>query len=116
MTAIFTTLRVRNGRPWFLDAHCRRLGIDVGARVIEAARGLPDARVRVTLAPGAEPRIEVEAYEAPRSPWVLRPVTVSPDGDTVRFKTTDREMYLAARKKSADADDALLHLVDGTLL
>ena len=49
MAAIFSTLRVRDGRPWFLQDHCRRLGVDVSERVLEAARGHEDARVRITV-------------------------------------------------------------------
>ena len=118
MTAIFTTLRARNGRAWFLDDHCRRLGVDLSDAILMSIRACAydDARVRVTVAAGAEPRIGVEAYTPPETPWRLRPVVVSPNEDKARVKTTDRAMHEKAKKKAADADDALLTLADKTLL
>ena len=118
MTAIFTTLRARNGQAWFLDDHCRRLDVDLADSILRSIRAgaYDDARVRVTVSADAEPRIEVEAYTPPETPWRLRPVVVSPSEDRARLKTTDRAMYEKARKAAADADDALLSLPDKTLL
>ena len=116
MGAIFTTIRVCAGRIWFADDHWERLGVDLGAGVLAVSAGREDVRVRVTVASDSEPVFEAQAYTAPETPWVLAPVTVSPDGDSMRKKTTNRGYYDRARARAGDVDDALLMRADGTLL
>ncbi|MHC4959775.1 MAG: aminotransferase class IV [Planctomycetota bacterium] len=123
MDGVFTTIRVVNGRPWFGDAHARRLGVDPRLldRVGEAAGDLADSRVRVTRVEGSGPLpwqalIEARAYVPPQEPWRLAPVRVDAPPEAVRRKTTDRGYYDAARARAGAADEALLHLGDGTLL
>jgi branched-subunit amino acid aminotransferase/4-amino-4-deoxychorismate lyase len=111
---VFTTMRVAGGRCWFAEAHARRVGL---ARAdLERAWGPADARVRVTVRPGADPVFECEPYAPPVRPWILKPVAVDAPPEAVRHKTTARGYYEAARAAAKGADDVLLHLRDGTLL
>lgn len=128
MDGLFTTLRVRDGRAAFWSDHVARLregatalGLapvpdDLAARVAAAVGSLPDARVRVTLAPAGPPRVEARAYAAPVAPWTLRPVPVSLFADGPLLKTTARSRYDEARAAAAEADDALLVDASGSWL
>lgn len=120
---LFTTLRVLGGQVLFWPDHAARLRVggdpDPEAlldEVMAAIRGMPDARVRITLRPPSPPLIEAQPY-APRSkPWRLRPVPVSHAGDAPLLKTTDRRRYDDARSAAGEADDALLVGPDGAVL
>jgi len=116
MSGIFTTIRVVEGRAWFLDDHLARLEGRVQRReIVAAAAGVQDARMRVTLSAGQPARIEVAAYSPPVAPWIVRPVPADPP-QTNRRKVVDRAVYRIARQAAPGADDALLHLADGRLL
>jgi para-aminobenzoate synthetase/4-amino-4-deoxychorismate lyase len=116
---VFTTLRADRGEILFLADHAARLGLDpelLRELVTPAARGLDDARVRVTLRPPKPPLVEATAYAPPAEPWRLVPVPVSHGGDAPLLKTTDRRRYDEARKAAGKADDALLVGPSGDLL
>ncbi len=121
--ALFTTLRVRSGEALFWRDHVARLGVasePLLRQVAEAVAGMDDARVRITLRPPQPPLIEASAYEPPRKPWRLVPVTVSLAGDAPLLKTTDRRRYDEARARAGTADDALLvgpqgHVLETTI-
>ena len=82
---IFETLLVVDGRPVELDAHLARLAASVetlyGAaaatnpreEIMERARGLELGRLRATLAPGADDRLETEIVTAKVDPEVVFP-------------------------------------------
>ncbi len=127
--APFTTLRVEQGVIWFAGDHWRRL--QAAARhfglphpetaslerlVLEAARGLASARVRVTLAGGGGVEVEASPPRAPGPAWRLLPVEVEADATAVPHKTTARARYERARERAAGWDDALLVTRDGVLL
>ena len=92
--ALFTTLRVRGGQPWFFEDHAARLGEGeaLHQRVVSGCAGLADARVRVTVR-GDRRMVDIAPYGPPEAPFRLLPVTASPHEDTVRNKTTDRGVY-----------------------
>ena len=116
---LFTTLRVRSGQVLFWSDHVARLGVGAAPtleQVTAAARGMEDARVRITLRPPQPPLIEARAYEPPPKPWRLVPVAVSLAGDAPLLKTTDRRRYDDARMRAGTADDALLTGPDGRIL
>ena len=115
----FTTLRIENGAPWFWEDHVARLRETTAAlgyrlpEPVDLYSALPRAvggtlKVRLTVQPDGQVQREVEPYEPPAAPWTLRPVPVEPDSDFVRFKTTARVWYDAARELLAGEDDALL--------
>jgi len=123
----FTTLRIENGEPWFWDQHVERL------RETAVALGLPvptptalhaalpralggSLRVRLTLAADGTPTAEAAPHGQPRDPWRLKPVPVDSDRDMVRFKTTARTLYDAAREAAVAFDDALLVHHEGHVL
>lgn len=82
---IFETLLVVDGRPVELDAHLTRLAAsiealygaaaatDPGEEIVERARGLELGRLRATLAPGADGRLETEIVTAEVDPAVVFP-------------------------------------------
>ncbi len=121
---LFTTLRVVGGEILFWPEHVARLqagGTPLDpevllGQVVAAVRGLPDARVRITVRPPHPPLIEAQAYAPPTKPWRLAPVAVSHAGDGPLLKTTDRRRYDEARKAAGSADDALLVGPDGAVL
>jgi branched-subunit amino acid aminotransferase/4-amino-4-deoxychorismate lyase len=120
--SIFTTLRVvADGEIRFWDDHLRRLeegAARFGLRragpaalrtaIERAADGIADARVRVRLRCDAPFEVEARPYVPPVEPWILEPVAVSPDEDTVRFKTSRREVYEEATRRTAAGRFALL--------
>ena len=123
----FTTLRIEGGAPLYWDEHVERLratasmlGMKVPAPH-ELNAALPKSiggslRVRITLQHDGVVKIDAEPYEAPSKPWTLKPVPVDPDRDVVRFKTTARVLYDAARDTLRGQDDALLVHHDGHVL
>jgi branched-subunit amino acid aminotransferase/4-amino-4-deoxychorismate lyase len=120
---LFTTLRVREGEVLFWPDHVARLKgggpLDAEAlleKVAAAVKGMPDARVRITLRPPSPPLIEAQPYLPPSRPWRLSPVVVSHAGDAPLLKTTDRRRYDEARRAAGTADDALLVGPDGAVL
>ncbi len=121
---IFTTIRISDGAPWFLDEHAARLGVD--SRRLRSLLPSFDARVRVF----DDLFLQVESLRLPGEPWTIEPT----DGDvSVRGplqKTTDRTHYDRARAQAqqpteadvsrasaerAKADDALLIGPDGRI-
>jgi len=123
----FTTLRIEGGEPWFWDDHVERLQETAAVLALPAPTpnvlfaALPRAvggslRVRLTLQPDGSVKTDAEPFVEAESPWTLKPVTVAPDRDVVRFKTTARDLYLAAREDAGTADDALLVHEEGHLL
>ena len=115
---------MENGAPWFWEDHEARLretAAALGYRLPEPAdlyAALPKAvggtqKVRLTLDPDGAVQREMEPYESPQEPWSLRPVPIEPDPDIVRYKTTSRLWYDAARQLLAGEDDALLVLTRG---
>jgi len=122
--ALFTTLRVTDGRIRFWSEHVERLrpgapDLDPDAllaSVVAAVRAIGDARVRITVRPPEPPLVEAQPYTAPRDPWRLRPVPVSHAGDAPLQKTTDRARYDRARAAAEQADDALLISPEGRIL
>jgi len=123
----FTTLRIEGGEPWFWDEHVERLQETAAALALPIPspnslfEALPRAiggslRVRLTVQRDGTVEAEAEPYEPPTQPWTLKPVTVDSDRDMVRYKTTARDLYLAARDAAGDADDALLVHSEGQLL
>jgi para-aminobenzoate synthetase/4-amino-4-deoxychorismate lyase len=82
---IFETLLVVEGRPVELDAHLERLAasiealygaaaaIDPHEEIVERARGLELGRLRATLAPGVDGRLETEIVTAEIDPAVVFP-------------------------------------------
>lgn len=123
----FTTLRIEGGEPVFWEDHVERLretaaalGMQVPApHALYAA--LPRAvggslRVRLTLQPDGSAKADPEVFEPPDGPWTLKPVPSDSDRDVVRFKTTARGVYEAARDAAAGFDDALLVHLEGHVL
>ncbi|MHC4939725.1 MAG: aminotransferase class IV [Planctomycetota bacterium] len=123
----FTTLRIEGGEPWFWDEHVERLRETAAALAIPVPTpqalyaALPRAvggslKVRITVAADGTPSAEAEPFEQPDEAWTLKPVPVDTDRDVVRFKTTARMIYDAAREAAASQDDALLVHHDGQVL
>jgi len=123
----FTTLRIEGGEPWFWDEHVERLRETAAALAIAVPTpqslfaALPRAvggslRVRLTIQADGKPTAESAPYEPPSEAWRLKPVPVDSDRDVVRFKTTSRLVYDAARDAAAAFDDALLVHHDGQVL
>jgi len=84
--------------------------------VLDAARGLASARIRVTLNEGTGTQIEVSPLEGPVAPWRLLPVEAGRGAASVTHKTTARARYLRAKEAARGWDDALLVTADGVLL
>ncbi len=120
--SVFTTMRVvADGEVRFWDDHLGRLeegaarfGLrpaepaELRAAILRATDGMADARVRVRVLRDAPFEIEARPYEPPVEAWILQPVAVSPDEDTVRFKTSRREVYEEATRQIAAGRFALL--------
>jgi len=120
----FTTLRIERGMPWFWDDHVLRLretAAALGFQVpspVDLYVSLPRAvggtlRVRITLEANGAIRTDAEPYESPTEPWTLKTVPIEADPDIVKFKTTARPWYDAARELLATEDDAMLVLPGG---
>ena len=119
---LFTTMRVRaEGGCRFWADHLRRLeegaerfGLRVFSpaelrhQVERATKGIADARVRVRLSRDGPVEVEAQAYRPPVAPWILQPIAVSPDEDTVRHKTSRRAVYDEATRRTAAGRVALL--------
>jgi para-aminobenzoate synthetase / 4-amino-4-deoxychorismate lyase len=128
LRGVFETLLVQAGQPVELDAHLGRItasldavfGLrppdDLRALVSERAHGLPLARLRVTVAPGARPDIRV-AEVAPEVVFPaggprLEPLVIP--GGLGAHKWADR-----TRVASAEHDPGTVPLIldaDGTVL
>jgi branched-subunit amino acid aminotransferase/4-amino-4-deoxychorismate lyase len=120
----FTTVRVEAGVPWFWEDHVARLretALALGFPLptpTDLFGALPRAvggalRVRITLTPDGGIETDIQPYEPPTEPWTLKRVPIDPDPDIVRFKTTSRSWYDAARDRLDAEDDALLVLAKG---
>lgn len=123
----FTTLLIEGGEPRYWEEHVDRLQETATAlalpvptvQVLFAA--LPRAvggllRVRLTVQADGTVQADAEPFDPPAEPWRLKPVVVTSDRDVVRFKTTARDIYLAARDEAAAFDDALLVHAEGHVL
>jgi para-aminobenzoate synthetase/4-amino-4-deoxychorismate lyase len=123
---VFETLLVAHGRPLALQAHLSRLahsasvlygrapGARLGDELLEAARGLDRARLRVDLVPRAgdlETEITVTALAPRRVPVQLRPTALP--GGLGPHKWIDRRLLDALR--DSDAEPLLCDL-DGIVL
>ena len=120
--SVFTTMRVgADGDVRFWEDHLARLAEGAArfglrpvtpsalrAAIERATERIADARVRVRLRRDAPFEIQARPYTPPVDAWILQPVAVSPDEDTVRFKTSRREVYEDANRKAASGRFALL--------
>lgn len=115
----FTTIRIEAGEPLYWDRHVERLRETAAALALpipvakDLFRALPRAvggtlRVRITLQHNGSLTVDAEPYADSAEPWSLLPVPVDPDRDLVRYKTTARSLYDAARELLGDEEDALL--------
>jgi 4-amino-4-deoxychorismate lyase len=130
LNAIFTTMRVRRGRPWLWPEHVVRLrdgasyvhaaAPDADALLAEIERrtaAVPDARVRVTVRSDGAVDVDVAPAEPPVDAWTLAPVRVEPAEEARRKLVGLRARYYEpARAAAAPADDALLVAPDGAVL
>jgi para-aminobenzoate synthetase/4-amino-4-deoxychorismate lyase len=133
---VFETMLVLDGEPVELDAHLNRLAGSVAAlyggdlpgdaadRVRAGASGLSRGKLRITIAPAIEPRLEVQIATAPVAaaaifpPYpggvALRSVTV--DGGLGRHKWADRRLIERAEAGLAPGELSLLVDRDGAAL
>lgn len=127
---IFETLLVVDGRPVELDAHLDRLAASIEAlygaaaaadpreEIVERARGMDLGRLRATLAPGPDGRLETEIVTAEVDPAVVFPSleravsvhTVLLEGGLGAHKWVDRA--LIEETEARLPPDAVAVLVD----
>lgn len=122
--ALFETLRLEQGCLQRLDRHLARIAGSAGlfgwpfdrARAAErlhaAAIAHPEGvwRLRLTSRRDGSSDVDVQPFVDERGPWRVRlaPQPVDVRSPLLFNKTTDRQVYEAARRAHPDADDVLL--------